>query len=141
MKQFKKGHPAREEIFDIMRDRLNAMETPEDQADYLAMILRVAAGFWTYRAKDREVPVKRLCLHELGAVLHATMLDNRDALGIADPLKVRVSYLGGHAHFTVYINGALSGTLVARITETDIIGRLLAGIEVEEVANDGEAER
>jgi len=141
MRQFNKGNPAREEIFETMRDRLNAMTTPEDQEDYLTMLLRVTAGFWTYRAKDRELPVKRLCLHELGAVLHGIMLDNRDQLGIADPVKVRVSYLGGHAHFTVYINGALSGTLVTRLTETDVIGRLLAGIEVEEVANDGEAEQ
>lgn len=124
-------------IYRGMRQRLNAMETPEEQMAFLTDVLRVATGLWGYFAKGQTQDNARKVMHALGAVLHAALMDNMTRAGLEDNIKVRLNYEGGHCHARVFINGALSGKLVVRIEEADTLGRVLLGAHIEEVANDG----
>lgn len=123
-------------IFKDMRKRLNAMETPDEQMAFLTDVLRVATGLWGFFAKGQTQDNARKVMHALGAVLHAALMENMTRTGLADNIKVRLSYEGGHAHARVFINGALAGKLIVRMEETDTLGRVLLGAHIEEVAND-----
>lgn len=118
-------------IFEAMRGRLNAMETPDEQMAFLSDVLRVSTGLWRLFAKGQTPENGRRIMHALGAVMHATLIENVRAAGIDDDIKVRLEYLGGHCHASVFVNGALAGKLIVRMDETDMLGRALLGVQIE----------
>lgn len=117
-------------VFNEVRDRLNGMDDPAEQVEYLTLLIRYMCGLWAMFAKGQSERNKRLTMHSLGAVLHAALMDNVTAMGMDDNIKVRLDYRGGHCHATVFVNGANSGTLVVRIDETDALGRALLGTKI-----------
>lgn len=138
MRLLDRNAPHMKELQDFMLERMNVMESGQEQLDFLTLVIRMASGLWSYRVHEADEGARRECLHELGATLHAALLDNRDALKITDNFNVKLAYEGGHAHARFFINGALAGKLVVRLNETDVLARLaLFGIET---TNEGDDE-